>query len=93
VEETFLAPHVAHCRLGHDDALEPRRYLGPAFGRGADTGQTHEVAQRDHADQVALLDDGQMPVVVCRQAGPGAVHLFVRTEHVGMGGHPEPDAL
>ena len=93
VEEALLAPHVPDGGLGDDDALEARRHVPARLGGGPDAGDAHEVSQRHDADAAALLHDGEVAVVVRREAGPRRVDPLAGTEHVRPGGHPQPDLL
>ncbi len=88
MEEPFLPPHITQGGLRRHHTLEPGGDLGAVLVRGAQTGHPHEVAQRHHADELVTVDDGEVPVLMMRQAGPGRVHLLLGPEHVGVGRHP-----
>jgi hypothetical protein len=92
-ETALLAPDVADGGLGHHHPLKSGRDVPAGLGGRADAGHAHEVTQGDHAQQLAVLDHGQVAVVVGGQAGPGGIDLLIGSEDVGVRRHPERDRL
>ena len=64
VEEPFLPADVAHRRLGHHHAFEPAGHVGAEFVGRPDLGHGQEITDGDHADQLAAVHHGEVPVVV-----------------------------
>ena len=93
VVEAFLATDVADARLRHDEALEPSGHLGGRLAHGPQLGEGDEVADRHHADELAVLHDRQVAVVVVGQAAPRRARLLLGAEHIRVGGHPRPDPV
>ena len=83
MEEPFFAPDVADGRLGDDDALETGGDIAAGFGDRADASHAQQVAQRNDADQLSVVDDGEVPVVMRRQAVPRRVDFLVWSEDIG----------
>ena len=86
-------PDVADRRLGDHHPFEAPGHLGRRFSGRAEEGDTKQIAHRDHADHGTVFDNGQVTVVMVREAGPGGTGILVGSECVGVGGHPQVHRL
>jgi hypothetical protein len=86
VVETLAPADIAHLGVGHHDALQPTWDLGRHV-RGANVGHAHQVAQRQHARDPAMVDDGHVAVPALTHAQQCRATVVPVVDGVNRHGH------
>ncbi len=78
VVEPLAAAHVAHVGVGDDHTLQTARYVGRTQLR-----HPHQVTERDHADEFAVLQHGHVPIATFTHRVQGAGDIARCVHDVG----------
>ncbi len=89
VVEALLAPDVADFGLGHDHAFEPAAgFDRPGMLHPQDLGQAQHVPDGHQADQLALVDDGEVAVAVGGEVVERRQDRVAGRDRAGVRRHP-----